>query len=270
MSNLSDIGFDINSEEEFYSLAEKAYEKATSIKADKGTYFQYTDTSGAELWIQMNKKKELIGANPHFKGISRRTVCLTANVYRKESELDGAFHSWADPTEKDNAESGAYPFVFDVPNHNSLGNVLLPQNIEIQLSAFAQEFDYYETEADFEKGQEGEPKWASQSFVPSGLFSPDDKTDPNPPEALGLFAGIIKQTAKKKNVLTQQEFQWMLVDTLGGEVDVLADLRFFNTEPKVGGVVHGQFWLSGKLLSDPELCINEKKKGLMNRIFGKK
>lgn len=270
MSNLSDIGFDINSEEDFYKLAEKAYGKATSIKAEKGTYFQYSDSSGAELWIQMNKKNELIGANPHYKGISKRTVCLTANVYRKESVLDGAFHSWADPTESDNPESGAYPFVFDVPNHNSLGNIRLPQNVEIQLSAFAQEFDYYENEKAFEQGQEGEPKWASQSFVPSGLFSPNENSDPNPPEAIGLFVGIIKQTEKKKNELTGQEFQWMLVDTLGGEIDVLADLRFFSAEPKIGGIVHGQFWLSGQLLNMPVLIEKEKKLGIVNRIFGKK
>ena len=56
-----------------------------------------------------------------------------------------------------------------------------------------------ESEDDFIKGQEGEPKWASQSFVPSGLFNPGEGDDPNPPEALGLFAGIIKQTEKKKN-----------------------------------------------------------------------
>ena len=36
MSHLSDIGFDIDSEVEFYKLAKKAYAKASSIKTDKG------------------------------------------------------------------------------------------------------------------------------------------------------------------------------------------------------------------------------------------
>ncbi|XOF32520.1 MAG: hypothetical protein ACL93V_10815 [Candidatus Electrothrix sp. YB6] len=267
-SDLSDIGFDVNNEEAFYELIEKAYGKATSIKADKGTYFLYSDSSGAELWIQISKANQLVGVTPYYKGTGRRTVCLSENVYRKENELDGAFYSWADPADKDDPESGVYPFVFDVPNHNSLGDVLLPQDIEIQLSAFAQEVRYYENEEKFEKQQKGEAKWASQSFVSSGLFHPDEKSTPKkPPEAFGIFSGIIKQTEKKKNELTGQEFQWMLVDTLGGEVDVLADLTFFNTEPKVGGVVQGQFWLTGQLLTTPLL---KKKKGIINRVFGKK
>jgi len=269
MSNLSDIGFDIQNEEDFYSLVERAYEKSTSLKTTKGTYFQFSDKCGAELWIQMNKNNELIGANPHFNGKSKRKVSITASIERSASVLDGAFHSWAYPMENDNPESGVYPFVFDVPNHKKYVGIETPQTIEIQLSAFAQEFDYYESEDAFANGQQSEPKWASQSFVPSGLFNPGDGNDPNPPEALGLFAGIIKQTEKRKNEFTGQEFYWMHVDTLGGEIDVLADLRFFeNTTPKVGGVVHGQFWLSGCLLTEPK--IKKKPKGLLKRLFGNK
>ena len=253
MSHLSDIGFDIDSEVEFYKLAKKAYAKASSIKTDKGTYFQYSDSSGAELWIQSNKNHELLGVKPHYKGISKRNVCLTASLDRMESELDGAFRSWADPTEPGNPESGAYPFVFDVPNHKSLGIIKFPQSIEIQLSAFAQDIDYYENETAFEQGQEGGVKWSTQSFVPSGLFNSNENPELNTPEALGIITGTIKQSEKKLNDLTGQEFQWMLVDTLGGEIDVLADWGFFSTEPKVGGIVHGQFWLSGQLLNIPGL-----------------
>lgn len=254
MSNLSDIGFGIQSEEDFYSLLERAYEKSTPLKTTKGTYFQFSDKSGAELWIQMSKQNELIGVNPHFKGKSKRLVSITASIDRPESVLDGAFHSWAAPMENGNPESGAYPFVFDVPNHKKYDEIEIPQTIEIQLSAFAQELDYYESEDAFDNGQEGEPKWTSQSFVPSGLFNIDDGDDPSPPEALGIFAGIIKLTEKSKNEFTGQEFYWMLVDTLGGEIDVLADPRFFeNAIPNVGGVVHGQFWLSGNLLSEPKM-----------------
>ncbi|EPR68180.1 hypothetical protein [Cyclobacterium qasimii] len=253
MSNLSAIGFDIDSEEEFYILAKKAYAKASSIKTDKGTYFQYSDPSGAELWIQSNTKHELIGVNPYYKGISKRTVCLIANIDREISALDGAFHSWADPTEPGNPESGAYPFVFDVPNHKSLGSIKFPQSIEIQLSAFAQDIDYYENEKAFEQGQEGEQKWAAQSFVPSGLFSSNANLDLSLAVAAGLISGTIKESDKKRNDLTGQEFQWMLVDTLGGEIDVVADLELFSTDPQVGGLIQGQFWLTGQLLKLPEL-----------------
>ncbi len=267
MSNLSDIGFDIGSEEEFYKLAEKAYEKASPIEASTGTYFCYSDPSGAELWIQMNEKKELIGANPHFKGSSKRKVCLTAELDGKLSELDGAFHSWANPLDPENPESGEYPFVFDVPDYKTIGRVKLPQNVEIQLSAFAQELDYYDDEQDFSSKQGGEFKWAAQSFVPSGLFNPNSKKAKKRPEALGIFSGIIKNVAKKKNELSGNEFLWLLVDTLGGEIDVVADLRFINKVPEVGGIVHGQFWLSGRLITKPSLRSIDEKKSVLNKIF---
>ena len=270
MSNLSDIGFDVKSEEDFYMLAEKAYKKANPLEASNGTYFCYSDPSGAELWIQMNKKKKLIGANPHFNGSSKRKVCLTAELDGIESELDGAFHSWADPVETENPESGEYPFVFDVPDYKRIGPVKLPQYIEIQLSAFAQDLDYYESEQDFANDQEEETKWASKSFIPSGLFNPNDGKSKKPPEALGIFAGVIKDCAKKKNEMTGNEFQWLLVDTLGGDVDVVSDLKFFSKEPKAGGIVRGQFWLSGRLLTKPDLRISYEKKGILNKLFGRK
>lgn len=268
MSNLSNIGFDVQNEEAFSSLIERTYKKSSQIQTKKGSYFKFSDKSGAQLWIQMNDKHEIIGANPHFEGKSKRRVSLTASIARPESILDGAFHAWADPIDKDDPESGSYPFVFDVPNHKIYNTIVLPQILEIQLTAFAQEFEYYQSEDAFENEQEGEVKWAAQSFVPSGLFNMGEGEDPNPPEAFALFAGIIRETEKKKNILTGQEFYWMLVDTLGGEIDVVADPRYFqDTEPKEGGIVHGQFWLSGYLLTEPKPSENSKKR-FIKRIFG--
>lgn len=268
MSNLSDIGFSINTQEDFINLIEKSHEKSTAIPAKKGTYLCYSDPSGAELWIQMNKKNELIGANPHFKGKSKRTIGLTTDVARKAGTLDGAFHAWANPQSSD-PESGEYPFVFDVPNHKTLGTLEFPQNIDIQLSAFAQEFEYFETEEEFTNSQEGEMKFATKFFIPSGLFDSDGVKRSKSPDALGVFAGIIKDFDKKENELTGEKFYWIFVDTLGGEIDVLADLAFLDREPKVGGVVHGQFWLSGTLLSQPEIKKTEDKKGIFSKFFGR-
>jgi hypothetical protein len=40
------------------------------------------------------------------------------------------------------------------------------------------------------------------------------------------------------------------VDTLGGEVDVVADVKLISSEPQIGGIVSGQFWLSGKIIQN--------------------
>ena len=69
--------------------------------------------------MQFNKKNEPLGANPHFR-ISKRTVCLTNTVERSESELDGAFIVKADHRKKNKPDSGAYPFVFDLPDFKTI------------------------------------------------------------------------------------------------------------------------------------------------------
>jgi hypothetical protein len=37
---------------------------------------------------------------------------------------------------------------------------------------------------------------------------------------------------------------------LGGEVDVVADLKLVPIERQIGSIVSGQFWLSGKIIQN--------------------
>jgi hypothetical protein len=68
--------------------------------------------------------------------------------------------------------------------------------------------------------------------------------------------------------LTGEYFYSFLVDTLGGEVDVVAGTEFFENEPVRNGVVQGQFWLSGQLLNAPEREI-EKGKTFFQKFLGR-
>ncbi|MBI5538860.1 MAG: hypothetical protein HY951_02300 [Bacteroidia bacterium] len=192
MSNFSNIGFNVTTPEEFQQLLDKAYITSHQIKINEGAYSIYSDISGAELFMQFNKKNICIGANPHYKGISRRTVCLTKAIVRTESDLDGAFHCWADPAEINIPDSGAYPFVFDLPDFRTIGQIDFPKNFDVQLTAFAQELNIYESEKEYKISQTSELKFATQSFIPSGLFSLGEDKDSVSPQALGVFSGIIK------------------------------------------------------------------------------
>ncbi|TAE12415.1 MAG: hypothetical protein EAZ95_12410 [Bacteroidetes bacterium] len=252
MSNFSNLGFNITTPEEYQELLGKAYKVSTSIQINEGIYSIYKDNSGAELYLQFNKQNEFIGVNPHFEGKSKRIVCLTGTVDRSESELDGAFYCWAAPSKVNNPDSGAYPFVFDVPDFRTLTKVEFPRNVEIQLTAFAQELTIYDNEKEYEDSQTSEFKFATQSFIPSGLFSLEEKSDDAVPQSFGIFTGIIRQFEKKCNEMTNEYFYWLLVDTLGGEVDVVADIRFFEKPPIENGILQGQFWLSGKIINMPE------------------
>ncbi|HEX9960447.1 MAG TPA: DUF3881 family protein [Pyrinomonadaceae bacterium] len=247
MSNLSDIGFPVRSEQDVNDVIMKVLESVSEIPAPRGSYYKFADASGAAIYLQANASQELIGFNPHFEGKSQRAVCLTAAIEKESSEMDGAFHAWANPSEENNPESGEYPFVFDVPDFRLAADLKFPENRQVQLTAFAStEFKIFKSEQDFYDSQDAELKFAAKSFVPSGLFNFElDNTQP--PLAFGVFTGEIMDFELKTNELTGEKFYWFLVDTLGGEIDVVADPKLLATEPNVGGYLNGQFWLSGRI-----------------------
>jgi hypothetical protein len=244
MSNLSDIGFPVQSEQDVNVLITETIKRVESIECRQGFYLRFADASGAEIYLQGNIEQELIGFNPHFDGKSRRKVALTRVIERDSSILDGGFHAWANPNENE-TDSGDYPFVFDVPDFRMIENFQLPHVCEIQLTAFAS------SEKNYFDAQDSEPKFASKSFIPSGLFLPNENaTATEPPRPIGIFAGEIKEFELKTNELSNEKFYWFLVDTLGGEVDVVADVKLISSEPQIGSIVSGQFWLSGKIIQN--------------------
>lgn len=245
-SHLSCIGFNVESEEQFMEIAEAAAHSANPIKTRKGTYLQWCSDSGVELWLQVNKDNELIGMNPHFNGAGVARVGLTARIDRPDdTELDGAYHGWAEP-EDDEPESGTYPFVFDCPDAICSVGLSLPAIVDVQIAAFAHEIELYESDEAYDSSQEGEPKFAAESFVPSGLFSPNGESA-EPPAALAIFTGHILEAEELMNSMTKLSFWWAKVRTLGGVFDVVADPGIVVSPFVVGGVLSGSFWLSGRI-----------------------
>ncbi len=252
MSNLSDIGFPVQNEQDVNVLITETIQYVESLKCPQGFYLRFADESGAEIYLQGNNEQELVGFNPHYAGKSRRKVSLEKLIERDSSELDGGFYAWANPKDFE-TDTGDYTFVFDVPDFRLSSERRLPQVREIQLTAFASnDFKIFADEKEYSESQQDELKYASKSFVPSGLFAfdaGDEKSDLNAARPIAIFAGIIKEFELKKNKLSSNNFYWFLVETLGGETDIVADVKLVSTEPQIGGVVSGQFWLSGKLNS---------------------
>lgn len=88
-------------------------------------------------------------------------------------------------------------------------------------------------------------KYASQSFIPSGLFG----TSKEAPKAEATFTGKVLETALRTNSQTGNRFHWALVETYGGRFDVVIDPDLLAEAPVAGGILSGHFWLSGRLLS---------------------
>lgn len=256
MSNLSDIGFPVHNEQDVNDVIMSILNHLETIPCPPfGFYFKFADRSGAEIYLQTNSAQEIMGFNPAFSGKSKRRVALTESIERDTSMLDGAFYAWANPVDNETKISGEYPFVFDVPDFRTNEKVELQNILEIQLTAFASnDFQVFADEKEFDSSQTDETKFASNYFIPSGLFTnsekeeTDETVEPIPPQAHAVFAGEIKQFELKTNEFTNERFYWFLVETLGGEIDVVADANLIKQEPENGNIIRGSFWLSGKII----------------------
>ncbi len=256
---MTSIGFEVHSREDFERLAKYVLTIGNRIKTKKGIYSFAQTGKGIELWLQLNKSNEVIGLNPHYSGLSRIKVGITNEIITdSNSILDGSFHAWADPKDE-SVESGSYPFLFDMPNRANYGEVQVPQILYIQLTAFAHELSVYNDENEFNKSQDSDLKFATESFIPSGLFG-DEET----PSATAIFTGIVVDTSIITNEHTGATFSWSLVKTLGGEIDVVADKELLSKEIIPGGIISGSFWLSAKFLDNPVI----KEKSMVQRLFG--
>jgi len=246
-SHLSSIGLPVNEQADFAALADRIGPLSTSIEVGDGIYWRWSSECGAELWLQGNTDNELVGMTPFFSGNARVRVRLTARVARSgDTPLEGAFHGWADPDEED-PESGAFPFVFDAVDYSKYTAITLPSIVQAQIAAFAHEISVYPTLDAYKASQTGELKFASQSFIPSGLFSPEGGST-EPPGSTAIFTGHVAATETKINSLTGVKYYWARVDTLGGSFDVVIDPELCDTTPVAGGVLSGSFWLCGRLI----------------------
>jgi hypothetical protein len=175
------------------------------------------------------------------------SVNITARIPRYEHNiLQGAFYAWASPQMSD-TETGLFPFVFDMPDYDRYDTLDLPSNGTIQLAAFAYNLQGFENEEAYKASPSGKTKLASKSFIPTGLFTLR-KGARIPAQAQAIFSGYVLETAMITNPVTMLKFYWARVNTLLGEVDVVADPQVVQGKIMKYGVVRGEFWLSGRIM----------------------
>jgi len=256
------IGFRVETKEDVAPLAERASPDSESFPVTSGRYMRWTG-DGAELWLQINSRNQLIGINPHFGGESRTQVRIVERVkHPHDTPLDGAFYAWASP-ETDASDSGAYPFVFDAPDAALYSDLELPCTAEAQVAAFAHEVSFFDSEQAYEASQARAGfKFSSRYFIPSGTFAASGELA-GVPRAEAVFAGQVIQSARRMNPLSRIPFYWALVDTYGGRYDVVIDTTLLATQPVIGGFLSGSFWLSGRLVSRPK-----RTRGWLGKLIG--
>ena len=200
-SQFSAIGFEVTSGEDLASLASRVADRADTITVQAGQYLKWAPATGEQLWLQVKRNGDAMGMNPHFDGKSSVQVAVEARVTRdSHTPLDGTFLAWANPP-AGATTGGDYPFVFDCPDAEALRDLTLPALSVAQIAAFAQQVSVYESEASYATAQAAEGlAFASRSFIPSGLVSPDGQPV-DPPEPHALFVGHVLEAEEARLIL---------------------------------------------------------------------
>ena len=259
-------GFNLQQQEDWERLALIAAGQGDTISAGRITYQRWRLDCGVELWAHVKGAGSVVGMSIHFDGRARFKARLVKRLPRK-SPFDIAVGAWAFDTispsnssEKNDTMPGDFPFVFDAPDGATYGNLLLPQISEIQLAAFAFEVSTYPTEAAFAAAQQhNETPLAARAFIPTSAFAQTS----NAPPASVLLAGVVLQTEQLENRVGGSQFTWARLETYGGEVDIIAAPRTIAGDVVTGGVLHGSFWLSGRVTAG-----QRRKPGFMERLAG--
>jgi hypothetical protein len=240
-SHFSSIGFDVTSMETFGQMVEKILPAAVPIQTSRGTYHRWTSKSGAEVWVQVNRRSEVIEAHPHFAGSSQSSIMVDQLIHRaNQTELDGSLHGWMNGTAAD-GDDGDYPLVVDCANYCEFLSEPPPALAIVQLTAFAYEWTAFDSVEAFDAAQRDEEvHFASRSFIPEGVFGDDVA------EAQAFFCGHVLAAEERTNEVTGRAFYWAQVETYGTTLDVVMDPQTSDC-PKIGGVIKGTFWLSSHI-----------------------
>ncbi len=244
-SHFSAIGMPIasNREAALSVIAKAADAGGELIECKDGRYLCCALGQGAELWIQLDKSNTFIGATPFFRGNSRISVGITHFMVRpNDTPLEGGVYGWLEPVESD-PEKGLCPFIFDLVDKGLHTELDFPFISTVQLTAFAEQFEVYDSDDEFRASQATDFKWAAESFLSSEAFNTSGITLPN-----AVISGHVLETIELQNPLTNCRYRWMKVKTAGGEVDVVSDPELVDRLPFPGSVIRGSFWLCGRIL----------------------
>lgn len=213
-----------------------------------GAYLRWSLGEGVEFWFQLDANDRVIGFNPHFAGRGRVRFGAVELRAGQVGTFDGSLYGWVDPA-ADPPHKGVCPLLVDIPDALLIRKqVAVPAIVTLQIAAFAHELKCFLDESAYETALAGQPHLASEALIPTGLFSP--KGDLVVERAQALFTGRVLEAVLHTNPTSGNTFHALLVRTLGGTVDVVADQPLLTGEPVQGGIVlcHGS--LSGRIVNE--------------------
>jgi hypothetical protein len=122
------LGFAPLDAEAFGTLLDTAAEAGEDLNAPGGSYVLWGPKPGVELWVQVGKKDEILGMNPHFHGEGRVTATYIRVHGNATNPLEGAIEFTVD----------GVPVVADAPDLARIRHRLAAGTpLNVQLVVFA-------------------------------------------------------------------------------------------------------------------------------------
>jgi hypothetical protein len=220
------------------------------VASPKRNYIRWQAGNGAELWLQLDPKEQVVAVAPHYSGQARMRVGVTERREKRENGvLVGGFYSWADLFDDDDPHAGVFPFIFDTPDYLAYADLMLPAVYEVQVAAFAHALTVYEDEeAYYGVQRDVRIKIAAESFYPSS-------------GSYATFSGEVLAAASPLNLATRAPFLSLRVRSFGGEIDVVANPSLVDGPFRVGNIVTCSCWLSGRPQRFGQLRRNGRRNG---------
>ena len=265
--HFSVIGFNAGSAEELAAVVRGLPDTgAYSQPCGPGYYYRWHSNGGGELWVHLAKQSSnadenlgIVGVTPFFHGQGRMPVRVMKKRQRpSDNAFEGAAFVEIDPGRR--PHQCATVALLDVVDYALWANRVTPFLAEAQIAAFPHDLAIFSSEAEFTKAQRGEQvPFTPESLFASGLFSSSAEAggqavfhDPSEAEfdapSRAFFTGRVLASELRSNSVTGQSFYAALVKTLGGTIDLVADVGQVREDLRPGCIVQGEFWLCARLI----------------------
>ncbi len=220
-----------------------------SKRADSMT-LRWSDPSGAQLWIYVDEEGAMRSVQPHLAGGPRIRLEIQAIVERPEvSPFDGGFLCLTQSGGSNPTLGGGFPIIFDAPDFPDVREAMLTAKHDVELAAFAVEFNVYATEDAFREAQPDLKPLGIPGYIPAGMMG---QAEGEAPTAHALMVGRVEEAREVKNEITGQSFIRLTVETPAGPLDMAVDPGMVEKLPAKGDIVQAGAWISGRLAPEDD------------------
>lgn len=205
-----------------------------------------SEQAGPEIWAQLDRSGEVLGATPFFSTGMPYRLAVTGIGEDPDEPLEGWIDGWLEPSEEDEPFSGAFPLRVNLVDFALARSkfTTFPTTHRVEIAALAHEADLYANEAAYAALPGEMHRLPVQSFVSTAHFAADEPAVFE--EATALASAYITEARLLINPATEASYWWVQFTTQDVTIHAFADREVLAGEPQAGQIISGSFWLVGR------------------------